>query len=339
VLATTRLRRCTAPKPKRGPQLDGTHETTGVRRFCKPAADKSEKGTLTDTIRNPPRGRSNWDQLRLGDSTNEPPKTPPAFASGDSTDSADAEIQARLFHRRVSTRFPDAAVGQHLAFGCIADDGNYFYCKDDLDGRLVRATEWIATRLARQVGIATAECVIIEDMESGRQLFGSKQLPSMADRFAVADYLSRPHPNELGDVGTWPGQYLAMLSAYDLFIDNPDRGHDNFVLARDGLQANLCAIDFGSARLLDCTIDRFPVESEATIFVGRLHQQIHGSHRGSALEMVEKLSRVPAAFVETILGEMPDDWLSETHRGTFNGFWSDGRKEQRLANLRSVLSG
>jgi hypothetical protein len=253
----------------------------------------------------------------------------------DSTEDA----QARLFHRHVSTRFPDAVQGRHLAFGCIADDGAYFYCKDDLDGAPARAAEWVCTRLARTLGLPTADCAILLDPENGRELFGSKRLPSIADSFAVANFLSSPHKNELGEPGHFPGQYLARVRAFDMFIDNPDRGSDNFVLVRDGLQTNLCPNDFGSARLFRCTTDAFPVETERTVSVGKLHQLIHGPHLASAMEMLKELERVPATLIQSFLQEMPESWLSESQRGTFSGFWTNGQKEQRIAKLRSALTG
>jgi hypothetical protein len=273
----------------------------------------------------------------LGDGPDRFPKARPLPRPGNVLDSP--ETQNRLFHRRVSTRLPGGAQGQHLSFTCIADDGNYFYCKDDRDGHPVRASDWLATRLAREVGIATAPCSIVEDAQTGEKFFGSMRLPSIADRFAVADFLSRTHPNEIGQIGTWPGQYLSMLFTFDQFIDNPDRGHDNFVLVRDGLQTNLCAIDFASARIFRCTIDGFPVETERTIFVGKRDQTIHGAHMESALEMLNRLARVPADLIRSILDEMPEAWLSETARGMFDDFWSNGLREQRLKNLHAALTG
>ena len=249
------------------------------------------------------------------------------------------EVQSRLFHRRVSTRLLDSVQGQHLAFTCVADDGSYFFCKEDRNGHPARATDWFATRLARHIGIPTADCAIVEDGETGEEFFGSKRVPSMADRFAVADFLGSPHTNELGGVGTWPGQFLAMLRAYDLFIDNPDRGPDNFVLIRDGSQTNLCPIDFASARIFQCTTDGFPLERDRTIFVGNAHKLIHGPHAESAVEMLKRLAAVPAGIVNCFLAEMPEAWLSGHQRGMFNDFWSDGRKDQRLKNLHAALSG
>jgi hypothetical protein len=234
---------------------------------------------------------------------------------------------------------PDAVSGRHLAFGCIADDGNYFFCKMDADGQPARATEWLATRLARHVGLPTADCAIVEDLDEGLDYFGSKLVPSISDKFAVTEFLTKRHQNELGQAANFPGQFLAMLRTFDLFIDNPDRGPDNFVLVRDGLQTNLCPIDFASARLFDCTIDRFPVAGERTNFVGQHYRRIHGDHLESAVEMLDRISAVPAATVVNFLNEMPDTWLNARQLGDIHEFWSDGRREQRLKNLRSALSG
>lgn len=248
-------------------------------------------------------------------------------------------LEPRLFNLRVSTRHPNAVNGQHLAFTCIADDGSFIYCKDDANGHPARASEWVGTRLANHLGIPTAACFIIDDVESGESFFGSRQVPSVGDRFEVADFLGRSHRNELGQAGTFPGQFLAMLHAFDLFLDNPDRAPDNFILQRDGGRTNLIPIDYASARLIRATADTFPVESERTISVGNLHRKLHGSHLESAMEMVERIGAIPASIVDDIFNEMPECWLSDRQRGNFDGFWTDGRKDRRIALLRRALNG
>ncbi len=253
--------------------------------------------------------------------------------------STNSESQESLFQRRVSTRLPDAVRGQHLAFGCIADDGRYYYCKEDRNGHPARASEWLATRLARAVDLPTVECAVVLDPDTGEEFFGSRQVELVADFFSVRDFLSRPNTDELGGHGAFPGQFLTELRTFDLFVDNPDRGPDNFVLVRDGLLTNLCPIDFASARLIECTTDGFPLETERTIFVGKLHQELHGSHPEFVEKMLEKLAAISVTTVRKILGEMPDLWLTVHQRGKIDEFWSDGRRDQRLKNLRAALSG
>jgi len=220
----------------------------------------------------------------------------------------------------------------------MADDGHYFFCKEDLDGHPVRASEWLATRLAARVGIAAADCAVMTD-DDGETYFASKLVPSMADRVILDQFLMTPRPNELGQPGNWPGEYLAMLRAFDQFVDNPDRGNDNFILSREGARTNLCAIDFGSAHLIRGSIDQFPVESDRTMLVGKLHQRIHGVHINAAMEMLGRIAVIPAAAVETIVTEMPESWLSERQRGNLYDFWSSDRREKRIATLRAALTG
>ena len=251
---------------------------------------------------------------------------------------APRELEPSLFSRRISTRFPDAVTGRHLAFGCIADDGGYYFCKYDTDGHPARATEWVATKLAAHVGLVTAPCAVIQG-EAGDTYFGSRQVDSPADRVLLENFLATRRANELGQLSGFPGQYLSMLRTFDLFIDNADRGVDNFVLARDGSMTRLVAIDFASARLLDCNVDRFPVELDRTMLVGKFHQQTHGAYPDSAIEMLGRLAAIPASVVEALITEMPDEWMTARSKGEFNDFWSDGRREKRIANLRAALTG
>jgi hypothetical protein len=248
-------------------------------------------------------------------------------------------LEPRFFNLRVSTRHPPSVIGQHVAFTCIADDGSFIYCKHDVNGQPVRASEWFATRLADHLGLPTAACFIIDDPETNESYFGSRQVPSIADRFEVADFLNRVHRNELDQIGSWPGQFLAMLRAYDMFVDNPDRAPDNFILQRNGGRTNLVPIDYASARLLKGTVDTFPVESERTILVGNVHQRLHGTHVESAIELVERIGATPRSVVDGIFSEMPESWLNDRQRGIFDGFWTDGRKDRRIANLRRALNG
>jgi hypothetical protein len=243
--------------------------------------------------------------------------------------------QTRLFHRRVTTPLPAQPNGQHVGFRCWTDDGLY-YCKDDQAGLFIRSTEWIATQLAHHLGIATAQCAIIET-EDGQTYFGSRSPLSVADEVEVSRMLSLPATGELGQPLSWLGQYLAGLRVFDMFIDNPDRSVRNFILDRDGTFARLCAIDFASARLLMLPIDRFPVASEPTIFVGNILRKTHGSHADSANEMLDRIAAIPPSVVEHILKEIPEDWLPGDIRGKVNAFWSSGDLKARVACLREHL--
>ena len=244
--------------------------------------------------------------------------------------------QPPLFNRRVSTPLPGLPNGQDVAFRCFADDGRLYYCKADKDGRAVRAIEWFATSLAKHLRISVAEAAIIED-DDGQTYFGSRSPTSLADEVEVQRYLGTPATGELGQPIPWLGQYLAQLFAFDMFIDNPDRNLRNFIIDRDGGGPRLQAIDFASARLMNFSVERFPIESENTVWVGRIVRGTHGAHLSAALEMLDWIAAVPFDAVETIIGQMPDDWLNLDQREGLRGIWSDGRRNDRIARLRALL--
>jgi hypothetical protein len=244
--------------------------------------------------------------------------------------------QPSLFRKRISTPLPGLPNGKDIGFRCFVEDGALYYCKDDKNGRPLRAIEWICTQLADHMGVSVADCAVIEDNE-GSTYFGSRSPRSVADTAAVGQFMGAPATGELGQPLPWLGQYLARLFAFDLFIDNPDRSLCNFILDRDTAPRRLRAIDFASARLMHFSVERFPVESDATVWVGRAVRKVHGRHVESAMEMPDWLAAVPVNEIEKILGQMPEDWLSLNQREGLSGFWSDGRRHDRIARLRAFL--
>lgn len=245
--------------------------------------------------------------------------------------------QPPLFNRRVSTPLPGQPNGQHIGFRCITDDGGFYYCKPDAGQSPIRATEWICTSLAEHLGIAVAAHAIIEDA-NGETFFGSRSPASVADDAEVARMLSTPAAGELGQPLPWLGQHLARLRAFDLFVDNPDRSVRNFILDRDGGFNRLCAIDFASSRLLKHPVDRFPIASEPTIFVGDIWQRTHGSFEESAMEMVDRIRAVPTSAIESVLKDLPEEWLAQDQRGMLYEYWSGNKLKNRLELLRARLS-
>ncbi len=258
-------------------------------------------------------------------------------ASSRQGSSAFEDREPSLFYRRISTELPGFPNGQHISFRCITSDGSMFYCKDDRDGRPVRAVEWIATKLADHLGLSVAEAAIIED-DRGNTFFGSKSPRSLANQDEVFRHLTTPATGELGQPIPWLGQYLASLNAFDCFIDNPDRTLNNFILDNDGYPRRLRAIDFASARLIDFSAERFPVESENTVLVGRVVRDIHGAHAASGLEMLDRIAAVPLRKVQEIVEPMPNDWLTTNQREGLSEFWVHGGRTDRISRLRALLS-
>ena len=113
-----------------------------------------------------------------------------ALAASRST--AERDAQLNLLPTRVGTIHPGSSNGKHIKFLCTGVDGHMYHCKDDADGRPIRATEWFAQRLAHHLGIAVPESRVME--HEGNTYFGSRQVLSTAGAFAVQDFW---------DVGNW----------------------------------------------------------------------------------------------------------------------------------------
>lgn len=248
-------------------------------------------------------------------------------------------MQPTLYPSRITTIYPGGVNGADIKFLCEADQGGPYYCKSDKDGRLIRATEWLCTHLAAHLNIATADCAIIEDPQSGETYFGSRQIPSLASDTDLDAFLNTPQLGELGQPSEWPGAYLSQLYTLDLFFNNPDRGVVNMLLQQEGYARRLCAIDFAAANVASWTGRKFPVESSTTVWVGRWLHRLHRFYPRTAFEMIDRIAAVPAETIAGFLSKMPDDWMLAEQREGICELWS-GKKSigGRLTALRTGLA-
>lgn len=246
------------------------------------------------------------------------------------------DSQPSLLPTRISTIYPQQPTGKHVTFLCTAVDGFDYYCKADAHGRPIRATEWIAQSLAHHLGIAVPEFRVMEGLD-GETLFGSRQVISTAGIFEVRDYLSRKKLNEIGGPTDWFGRWLTGLFVLDLFLNNPDRGTNNFILEKGGSVDGLRVIDFADGRLEDVTTNRFPVAASNTVCNGKFVESVHGFFLDSASEMIEKIRLIPVPVIEGIIGGMPNDWMADEQKLQICAAWADNRLQSRLSALRSGL--
>lgn len=244
--------------------------------------------------------------------------------------------QPGLFPKRLGTKYGTLHNGRDVAFTCEAEEGGTYVCKHDAAGQPARLNDWVGTKLASHLGIATAECAVVEDHD-GQTYFGSLIHSSTQDDFLLKRYLSTPQADETGRPMGWLGQHLAGLFALDLFLSNPDRDRQNFVLRSEGQRQVLCAIDFASARLDRITSREFPIASTRTIFVGKDLQRLHGRHEASAIEMVDRIAAIPVEIVERFFLGIPDSWSNAAQKEGICDAWAGRGFHDRLAALRAVI--
>jgi len=105
--------------------------------------------------------------------------------------------QPGLFHKRLSSLLSICPNGADIAFACQVAEGGLYYCKQDSPGRPARMTDWFCTHVAHHLGLATAECAVIED-ELGNTYFASLHHSSSQDHFACQNFLATAQSDEVG---------------------------------------------------------------------------------------------------------------------------------------------
>lgn len=223
-----------------------------------------------------------------------------------------------LIPHRITGRFPPPN-GADVAFYSLTAEGT-FYCKEDKDGRPIRATEMLCTRLAGHSGILTPHCAVMED-DNGETYFGSLSPLSPAGTFEVRSALMTKATSELGSPDPWLGSYLSSLYALDLALANPDRSIANFLM--DAADRQLRAFDFASADLKKLATDRFSIEGTNTLSVGRVLRLKHGFDLDAALEMVKRLEATPVKVFRRFLGELPSGWMAQNEGDVLCDNWEN----------------
>lgn len=240
-----------------------------------------------------------------------------------------------MFPARLTGETPLQPIGADLARNGVCDDGYFYYCKDDVAHRPVRATEALLTSLAEHCGIAVADFRAVQ--AQGELLFGSRVHPSTEGQEAIRAFCMRQGRNELGRPTAWKAGYFSRLYAFDVFVGNADRSIQNFVAYRDAGTVHVLAIDFAASTLLMRQGMDFELNGSHTLPFGRLMSGLHGFDEDAALEMVGRLEGVPTSFIQSVVDRMPSGWLDENRAETFLEFWSEGGRSERLARLGAGL--
>ncbi len=245
--------------------------------------------------------------------------------------------QPSLFPLRINARLPNLANGADLSFNAYTNEG-LAYCKEDKDGRQIRATEFLFSSLANHLGIPTPNFRVIEDADTGSTAFGSMMPDSPAAETDTARFLSTAQTGELGQPSEWPGAYLSALYAFDLFAGNDDRCLKNFMLVQEGMNRRLCAFDFAAAKLNGLDGMQFPSASSSTVRYGRFIRNVHGIFVPQANEMIDRIASIPSETIAGFLKQMPIDWMSASQREKTCEIWSARRLGGRLLALRTGIA-
>lgn len=245
-------------------------------------------------------------------------------------------VEGQLFPVRLMTR-EMPPVGAHIAICARADDGGFYFCKDDRSGLPIRMREGVFSQLAHAVGLPTPGFSVIEDPDTGETFFGSKRAPSTADNQTRLRFLRTESKDELGRYLSFPGSFFSQLFAFDMFLANDDLSADNIIALRNGTRFTLCPIDFAAAEPAKKSVDHFPVVSTETVQVARQLRMFHGHVDSAAIGMIKKLEAIDGGQIGSFFKSLPVEWIDVVEREELCDFWASERRHQRLARLQAGL--
>ena len=199
------------------------------------------------------------------------------------------------------------------------------------------ASEWLATRIADRIGIAVAPCCAIQTLDQ-RLVFGSQAVATLADRVETARYLTTPTIDELGKGESFPGSFISMVMAFDLFVNNGDRHLAQFVSTPSATGRHLYAIDFGRSLFWDWPLIGLPTGESQTIVVGRQLRRLHRFDLNAAQSIIEGIRSLPGNVVEQMTSDMPQDWLPQRLVDEFLSFWRRGGRDRRCTQVAAELN-
>lgn len=243
--------------------------------------------------------------------------------------------QHPLFARKAQMEFPPSTHSADALGEVEADDTFRYHVKGDANGSPVRASEWISTHLAEEVGI-TAPAPMVIEMLDGSTTFGSRRIAGAADALHTRAYLLSPSNAGVPVTGLTP--LLSAIYAFDMFIFNDDRHFGNYLSVDDMGKRRLYTFDFSRAFFWQWPWSGFPPPHCNTRFCGAILRQVHGFDPAAAQATLDRLSAVPADHLDGLFRRMPQGWISDSLRDQMLAWWRSPAKGARLDALKGGLT-
>ncbi|MCP1247340.1 hypothetical protein NKW54_15625 [Acetobacter cerevisiae] len=245
--------------------------------------------------------------------------------------------QIPLFTRKAIVEFPQSQETADALGEVEADDRHLYYIKGDSHGHFTRASEWLSTHIAEEVGITTPAPAVIERLDHS-VVFGSRRIAGVSDLMTTYTFLMSATISNTSKQVVGLKEVLSSIYALDLFLYNDDRHLGNYLSVPDGDIRRLYAFDFSRALFWKWPWDGFPTKDDKTRVCGQLLQQLHGFDHAAADATLDRLGALDDSTIQSFMGRMPSDWLSPDRRADFAAWWSDGAKMSRIDNLREGFS-
>ena len=242
-------------------------------------------------------------------------------------------LQHQLFARRALVVYPPQKATADSQGEVEADDGHRYYIKGDAHGKSVRASEWICTHLAEDIGIGAPAPAIIQ-LTDGTTVFGSRRIAGVADEAITSAYLTTPTVGNLAVPASGLTGVLSSIYALDMFTNNDDRHLGNYLSVDDNGVRRLYSFDFSRALFWNGISLGLPVPGANTRTFGAILRRLHGFDHPAATVTLDRLSSLTPNAIERFINRMPADWLVEPAKSEFLTWWGDGRRQARIDAIR-----
>lgn len=245
-----------------------------------------------------------------------------------------ANRQLPLFARKAQLVFPKVKQSADALGEVEADDAFRYTIKGDAPGKLVRASEWVCSHLAEEVGIACPHPMVIE-MPTASTVYGSRRITGVADDATTARFLLTPSNTNVGEQIRGLGRLLSSIYAFDMFVFNDDRHFGNYLSIDDNGVRRLYTFDFSRSLFWHWPIAAFPSPGCNTRVCGTVLWQNHGFDLAAAMGVLDRLNALDARTLDGFVNRMPEDWLPESARHELGAWWLG--RSVRIDELRKGL--
>jgi hypothetical protein len=244
--------------------------------------------------------------------------------------------QMPLFARKAIIEFPPAKKTADAQGEVEADDGFRYHIKGDAHGRFVRASEWISTHIAEEVGISAPTPMVIEKID-GTSVFGSRRISGVSDDVTTRNFLLTPSQSNISAPIAGLRPLLSAIYTLDLFIHNDDRHFGNYLSIDEGGRRRLYTFDFSRALFWAWPWSGIPAFPCNTRMCSRYLQQLHGFDHVVATTTLDRLGSITPAMIESFINRMPTDWLPNALRDQFLNWWAGPGRISRIQGLQTGL--
>ena len=143
----------------------------------------------------------------------------------------------------------------------------------------------------------------------------------------------------LGQVHSDLSTDISKIYALDLFINNPDRHLDNYMVVKNGASHAIFAFDYSRAWLHGGFPPAGLPAGNTVNWKNWFKANFPGYFNpGAANGILDMLSQINSAQITGIIGRHPNNWLSQPELDAIIAWWDGGGAAARVTQIRDGIA-